>query len=298
MKNLVSVSKTKGYEDVLPILSSSIEALSGLKLSDGDRVLIKPNLCNYRHPSSGAITHPKILDALLCFLRKNFDNLEIIVIESDATASRPDLTLKGFGFDEILEKWDAAWYNLSENPTVTKRIDGLYFKEIEISEIFDNYDFFISVPKLKTHLQTKLTACLKNQFGCLPYKNKVMYHKNINDVIADVNQVMRPDLCIVDAILSMAGGMAIYGIPVQSNLVITGKDPVSVDAVCARIFGYSPRRIAHIQKAKKIGVGTDSYSLVGDILSLRDVKIDTENPFGKKCLLNFGRYLQSRTSLK
>jgi len=298
MENLVSISKTKGYEDILSKISSSIEDVSGLKLSDGDRVLIKPNLCNFRPPSSGAITHPKFLDALLCFLRKNFDNLEITVIESDATASRPDLTLKGFGFDEILEKWGAKWYNLSKNPTIIKRINGLYFKEIEISEIFDNYDFFISIPKLKTHSQTKITACLKNQFGCLPYKNKVIYHKNLDDVIADVNLVMKPDLCIVDGILSMSGGVAIYGIPIQSNLVITGKDPVSVDVVCAKLFGYSPRRIAHIQKSKKSGVGTDRYTLVGDIVDLREAKINNENPFWKRCLLNFGRYLQSRTTLK
>jgi uncharacterized protein (DUF362 family) len=298
MENLVSISKTKGYEDVISKMPSSIEAISGLKLSDGARVLIKPNLCNYRHPSSGAITHPRFLDALLCFLRTNFDDLEIIVIESDATASIPDLTLKGFGFDKILEKWNAKWYNLSKNPTITKRIDGLYFKEIEISEIFNDYDFFISIPKLKTHLLTTITACLKNQFGCLPYKNKVVYHDNLNDVIADVNLVMRPDLCIVDAILSMSGGVAIYGIPIQSNLIITGKDPVSVDAVCAKIFGYSPQRIAHIQKSKKSCVGTDEYTLVGDVLDIRTVKINNEYPFWKMHLLNFGRYLQSRTTLK
>jgi len=298
MENLVSISKTKGYENVLSKISSSIEDVSGLKLSDGDRVLIKPNLCNFRPPSSGAITHPKFLDALLCFLRKNFDNLEITVIESDATASRPDLTLKGFGFDEILEKWDAKWYNMSKNPTIIKRINGLYFKEIEISEIFDNYDFFISIPKLKTHSQTKITACLKNQFGCLPYKNKVIYHKNLDDVIADVNLVMKPDLCIVDGILSMSGGVAIYGIPIQSNLVITGKDPVSVDSVCAKLFGYSPRGIGHIQKSKKLGVGTDKYTLVGDIVNLRKIKINNENPVWKRYLLNLGRYLQSRATLK
>ena len=137
MDNLVNISKTKGYEDVLSKITSSIDGISGLKLADGDRVLIKPNLCHFRHPSSGAITHPKILDALICFLRKNFDDLEIIMIESDATDSRPDLTLKWFGFDKILEKWDAKWYNLTRNPTITRRINGLYFKKIEISEIFN-----------------------------------------------------------------------------------------------------------------------------------------------------------------
>ena len=298
MRNLVSVARTNGYKNIVPIISSAIEDIGGLKLSDGDKVLIKLNLCSFRPPSSGAITHPLFLDALLCFLRKNFDNLDIIIIESDATASRPNITLKWFGFDKILEKWDAIWYNLSENPVITRKINGLHFKEIEVSEIFNDYDYFITLPKLKTHSLTRITASLKNQFGCLPYKNKVIYHRNINDVIADVNLLMKPDLCIVDSILSMSGGVAIYGIPIQSNLLITGKDPVSVDTVCAKIFGYSSRRIGHIQKSKKLGVGTDKYTLVGDIVDLRNIKIDNEIPFWKPYLLNFGRYLQSRATLK
>lgn len=294
MNNLVSIVRTTGYKNAFSSISSSIEEIGGLNLSDGERVLIKINLCSFRAPGSGAITHPLFLDAILCYLRKNFDALEIIVIESDATDSKPDITLKWFGFDKVLEKWDARWYNLSKNPTITKRIDGLYFKEIELSEIFNDYDYFISIAKLKTHSLAKITACLKNQFGCLPYKNKVVYHKNLNDIIADVNLIMKPDLCIVDGILSMSGGVAIYGIPIQSNLLITGKDPVSVDTVCAKIFGYSPRRISYIQKSKKLGVGTDEYTLVGDIANLRGIKIDNESPLWKRYLLNFGRYLQSR----
>ena len=298
MNNLVSIVRTTGYKDAFSAISLSIEEIGGLDLSDGERVLIKINLCSFRAPSSGAITHPLFLDAILRYLRKKFTNLDLTVIESDATDSKPDITLKWFGFDKVLEKWDARWYNLSKNPTITKRINGLYFKEIELSEIFNDYDYFISIPKLKTHSLAKITACLKNQFGCLPYKNKVVYHKNLNDVIADANLIMKPNLCIVDGILSMSGGVAIYGVPVKSNLLITGKDPVSVDAICAKIFGYSPRNIGYIQKSKKLGVGTDEYTLVGDIANLSGIKIDNEIPFWKTYLLNFGRYLQSRTTLK
>ena len=76
---------TKGYEDVLSKMSSSIEAVSDLKISGGDRVLIKPKRCNFRAPSSDAITHPRFLDALLCFLKINF--------ESGATASKIGLNI-------------------------------------------------------------------------------------------------------------------------------------------------------------------------------------------------------------
>ena len=120
----------------------------------------------------------------------------------------------------------------------------------------------------------------------------MIFHKNLNTIIADVNLAMKPDLCIVDGIVSMAGGGAIYGNPIKSNLLITGKDPVSVDSVCAKIFDYNPSRIGHIQKAKKIGVGTDNYILVRDDINFKQIRINDEFPFWKKVLFYFGRNLR------
>ena len=297
MENKVNITKTNGYDNVYLKIGSSINGAGGLNISNGDRVLIKINLCNLRSPSSGAIAHPLFLDALLHYLRGNYQYLDIIVIESDATEGRPDIISKWFGFDKILEKWDAKWYNLSKHPKITKKIDGFYFSEIEISEIFDEYDYFITVPKLKSHSLTKITASLKNQFGCIPYWRKEKFHKNLDDVIADANLAMRPDLCIVDAILSLGGGGAIYGVPLQSNLIISGTDPVSVDTVCAKIMGYNSKRIGHIKKAEKLGVGTSKYILNGDPFNPKQMNLDFKAPIWKEYGLNFGRYLKSRTNL-
>ena len=295
MENIVNITKTDGYKDAYSKIESSLNESRGLNISAGDRILIKPNLCDLRAPSSGAITHPLFVDALLKYLRKSYQDLDIVVIESDATVGRPDIILKWFGFDKILEKWNAKWYNLSKNPTFKRKIKGYYFDEIEISEIFDDYDFFITVPKLKTHSLTKITASLKNQFGCLPYWRKVKFHANLNAVIADANLAMRPDLCIVDGILSLGGGGGTYGVPLQSNLIISGTDPVSVDSVCAKIIGYNPKRIGHIKKAEKLGVGTTEYVLNGDISNLKqELNLNFKPTFWRENILNFGRFLNNR----
>lgn len=59
----------------------------GVDLDDGDNVVIKINLCDFRPPETGAITHPKFLAALLKYLRTNFRGLKIKVVES--LASQP-----------------------------------------------------------------------------------------------------------------------------------------------------------------------------------------------------------------
>jgi len=297
MENIVNITKTNGYKDIYSKIESSVNKLSGPNISDGERILIKLNLCDLRAPSSGAITHPLFLDALLGYLRKSYQDLDIVVIESDATVGKPDIIIKWFGFDKILEKWNTKWYNLSKHPIITKKINGYYFKEIEISKIFDEYDYFITVPKLKTHSLTKITASLKNQFGCIPYWRKEKFHKNLDEVIADANLAMKPDLCIVDGILSLGGGGAIYGVPLQSNIIISGTDPVSVDNACAKIMGYNPKRIRHIKKAEKLGVGTSEYILNGDLLNPEELNLNFKPPIWKEYGLIFGRYLKSRISL-
>ncbi|MCX9010312.1 MAG: DUF362 domain-containing protein [Candidatus Methanoperedens sp.] len=297
MKNLVNISITSGYENLESIISSAIDNIGGLELKDGDRVIIKPNLCNIRDPSSGAITHPLFIDSLLCYLRKTYNDLQITFIESDATSSRPDITLKWFGFDKILSKWGAKWYNVSNNPKIVRNINGLSFNEMEISDIFNDYDYFITLPKLKTHSLTKITVSLKNQFGCIPYKIKSKYHRNIDEVIADANLAMHPDLCLVDGIISMGGGVAIYGNPIRSNLLIAGNDPVSVDTVSAKIFNYNSSSIKHIQLAKKVGVGSDKYILVGNINDIKQVRIDREYPLIKEIIFNVGRYIRDKHDL-
>ena len=128
MENIVSITKTIGYDDIYSQIETSVNILGRLEIFG--RVLIKLNLCDLRAPSSGAITHPLFLDALLGYLRKNYRDLDIVVIESDATVGRPDIILKWFGFDKILEKWDAEWYNLSKHPTIKRKIGGYYFDEM------------------------------------------------------------------------------------------------------------------------------------------------------------------------
>jgi len=291
MRSLVYASRTHGYRDVYPLLQAGLDELQGLEIEDGSKVVIKVNLCGFRHPSTGAITHPLFLDAVLRYLREGFKGLEIYVVESDATDSLPDITMRWFGFDRVIERWDAMWCNISRAPVAVKVINGRFFEELEVSKLFEDCSFFITMPKLKTHSLTKITCALKNQFGCIPFKRKVRFHGYLDDAIVDCNLAMKPDLCLVDGVISMVGGVALYGIPKKTNLFIAGLDPVAVDAFCATIFGYDPRRVGHIKKAERAGLGSMDFELVGSVDGL---KVDRELSFLREKILNVGRALKRR----
>ena len=68
---------------------------------------------------------------------------------------------------------------------------------------------------------------------------------------------MKFDLCIID-------GDIVSGIqPKRLGLVMTSKDPVAVDAAAAEIAGINHNTIAYLQRAKKEGLGTTSFTPKG-----------------------------------
>ena len=267
-KRLCIVGITKSnYNSVHEQIKLAIKHGGGLDLKNGDNVILKINLCDFRLPETGAVTHPIFLDAMLGYLRSNFRDLNLLVVESDATNARPDLLVKWLGFEGVLKKNRAEYINLSKIETVRKQIKGRYFKEIDVPTIFDGSNFFISMAKLKTAMLTKITCCLKNQFGCIPYPKKIKFHSDLDDVIVDANLAMKPDFCIVDGIVGMGGTKGPNdGVPINYGAIISGKDPVAVDSVCAKILGFTPFFVGHIRKSQASSVGKMSYELAGESL--------------------------------
>jgi uncharacterized protein (DUF362 family) len=270
-KNIVASSKvviTKAtYTYLSQKLESSLSLIGMPNIRKDDEIAIKINLCDARTPDTGAITHPIFLDSLLRCIRENAGNsVKINVVESEATVSAPDLFIRWFGFLPVLKRWNANYVNLSKDEKVVTKISGRALDHIDVPATVSRSNYFISLAKLKTNGLTKITCALKNQFGCLPAKRKTKYHDLIDDVIVDANLAMRPHLSIVDGIIAHVGikGPA-FGRPVPSNLFIVGKDPVSVDAVCSKVLGFSPHFVGHIKKAAEANIGVmRNYELVLD----------------------------------
>jgi len=257
-QNKVSLYKTN-YSNLDETMNNALNNFENLEKSK-NKILIKINLCDFRDYTSGATTDPHVLDSLLRDLRKKHPDREIIVIESNATSAQPDLLIQWLGLDTILKKYNVAYTNLSKEKYEIKEINGRHLKKIRYPLIFDD-SFVINLPKLKTHSLSKISCSLKNHFGSIPIRNKIRYHKKLDDVIVDANILYPSDLCIVDGIISMIGSQGpTYGTPLKTDLMIFGSNPVSVDSVCAKILGFNPNNVSHIRKASIQGLGTTKYS--------------------------------------
>jgi uncharacterized protein (DUF362 family) len=115
-------------------------------------------------------------------------------------------------------------------------------------------DLVVSMPKLKTHHWAGVTCSLKNLFGVVPgavygWPKNVLHVHGITECILDLAATIRPGLSIVDGIVGMEGDGPIMGAPRDVGVVVMGRDPVAVDATCARLIGINPWQVAYLREA-------------------------------------------------
>ena len=283
-----SVALVKHEGDVGKALEEGIELLGGLG-SLKSPFIIKPNICTGVDKTGFAVTNVSVVEALVDLVLKEDSNLSIKIVESDSESKFADETFEKFGYTSLeqklrIEGLDVSAVNLSRLPTVSVKLDGLYFKKFELPNVITGSKYFVSMAVAKTHYLTFVTGTLKNLFGLLPRKDQSFYHAHINDVIVDLNRLVRPDLCIVDARVGLEGWEG----PKTRRLgtFIIGRKPVSVDATMARIMGFNPEKIRHLVKAEKYGLGTINPKVLGKSLKSTTVKFKPPSRLSQTALLN------------
>jgi uncharacterized protein (DUF362 family) len=264
----VGIVRVKNIDDDTLVREKMFELLDllqdSIQVPTLARILIKVNLCLLLDCETGATVDPRLVRFLAEWLLERHSIKEIIIAESDATAISADRAFYGLGWDCILSEVPKTRYlNLTSDERVIVKLDGLFFKELEMSRTFMEVDYVISFAKLKTHTMQVITCAMKNQFGALPEKLKVVYHPHLTEVICDLVQVRPPDLCLVDGLIAPEGPGPVGGIPRLMRLIIGGTDAVATDHLCARVMGKDPRQVPHLRIAAKHNIGRTSYETLG-----------------------------------
>ncbi len=255
----------KGIRDAV---SRAIDLL-GYSFKEIKTVVIKPNLCYYWDYSTGETTNPKVVSAIIDFLRATIgDDVHIFVAEADASGMKTKYAFKMLGYEELSLTKKVELINLSEGNIVEQQVrlnsDEL---TLPINKILLESDLVINVPKLRSHNLVGVTCSLKNMFGAIAKSRKYSYHENLDEVIVAINKLVKSDLCIVDGIIAKGK------YPRKMGLILAGDDALAVDFVAAKIVGFNPRRIGHLSLAEKQRIGNiEDIELIEDKVSFRDAK--------------------------
>jgi len=201
-----------------------------------------------------------VLEPIINMVKRKTKN--VAVVESDSRSGTADERMTKSGVMDIIEKCDVKFLNLSEDDFEEHEVEGL---TIQIPKTVLEADFFINIPKVKTCSieHTFITIAMKNMFGVLANKEKPKLHSKLMEILVFINRTVRQNLIIVDGIVGMQGLGPIQGTPVNLNLIISGLNPATVDAVCCHVMGINPYAVETLWKAYKTGVGEIDINKIG-----------------------------------
>ena len=270
LQSIVSVKKVRDIKSYDSVRETVFELFSSLgesvTIAKNATVLIKVNLCLLMGPETGATVDFRVAKALVEWLKYNCETRKIIIAESDATHLNADMAFKALGWKTYFAQsgLDVEFCNLSHDRTVGAKT--CFGRTILMSENYMSADVLISLAKLKTHSLQRITCNMKNLFGAIPEKYKIKYHHRLTDAICEFSSARLPDISMVDGLVGMDGKGPVNGFPRICKLLIAGTNIVSTDHFCAKLMGFSPKRVPHISRAISLGLGTPQYNVVGDKL--------------------------------
>jgi uncharacterized protein (DUF362 family)/Pyruvate/2-oxoacid:ferredoxin oxidoreductase delta subunit len=251
------------YAQVLTGVRAALKPLGGMKafVQRGDRVLIKPNLLIAKHPERCVTTHPALVKAVAQLV---LEARGIPAIgDSPAVGSLPRVAAQA-GIAGVADELGCTLVEFKE--VAEARTDEAFtFRRFELAKAALEADVIINLPKVKTHSQTLLTLGVKNIFGCIPGMRKAQWHFKAGidhayfaAMLAELCQIVKPALTIIDGVIGMEGDGPGNGDPRLLGLILAGDNPHALDTVICHIIGVAPEDLLTIRAARERGFeGTD-----------------------------------------
>jgi len=252
----------------------AIEALGGMSrfVQKGQRVAIKPNMSFASGPDRASNTSPQVVETVArACMEAGADRVMIL----DYPLQTADACLQRSGIADACRRIKGVHVQM-----FTER---KFFREVKVSggkalrtvdvltDVLDS-DVFICVPQAKSHSTTGISMGIKGLMGVIWDRWSFHIRYNINDALADLGTILRPQLTVLDATRALlTGGPGGPGEVVKPNLVIAGTDPVAVDSYGVSVapwYGqrFQGRQVEHLLAAHQRGLGAI------DVASLRVLK--------------------------
>lgn len=231
----------------------------------GRLVWVKPNMLGDYVPERHATTHPAVISAvvkkLISLGAKAVvgDNSGIQIMVSDMAAAKRT---------GLLGAAEGVFKNISDKVT-SKKLGPGFDERISVSKIVDDCDIFISVPKMKTHLQTYITGAIKNSYGFVVGNQKPRLHmkypnfRDFSALVGEIYNIRKPDLVIMDAVYAMEGDGPNSPRTRRLDKIFASTDGVALDHYMAKIMGMDINRVPLLQYCAEKKMGSSTYELQG-----------------------------------
>ncbi len=251
------------------MVEQGVKALGGMEafIGKGDRVLIKVNAAFATPASLGATTNPEVLAAVagLCFKAGAAQ-----VLVTDNPINNPDSCFEISGLGNAARTAGATLITPQAGLFAPVSLPG--GKLIEnwpvMAGVFPGVTKVIVVSPVKDHQRAGASMTLKNFYGFLGGRRNI-FHQDINGIITELSQLLKPTLCVLDGTVTMMTngptGGSLSDLKETGTLVVS-TDPVAADAVGVGLLGRTLDDVPYILMAEKAGAGTADYKRLKPVL--------------------------------
>ena len=249
--------------DPVAATKKALEALGGISrfVQKGQRVVLKPNMSFTRTPEFGATTHPQVV-ATVAQACMEAGAQQVLVL--DHTLHRAELCLERTGIREACKDIPGVHVLALQERKFFREIkipQGKVLERVEVmKEVLDS-PVLINMPVAKSHSATGVSMGIKGLMGLIWDREIFHSQVNMNQALADLATVIKPQLTILDATRALtSGGPGGPGEVKKTNLIIAGIDPVAVDSYGVSVvpwYGqtFKGRQVEHLQIAHQRGLG-------------------------------------------
>ncbi|HET7770101.1 MAG TPA: family 1 glycosylhydrolase, partial [Chloroflexota bacterium] len=222
----------------------------------GQTVLIKPNLTVFRLATDGCTTDPRLVAALARLaLEAGAATVQVGECSSCGQVTREIMEITGM--ERAAREAGAVPVYFDESEQVEIDVPhGKLIDRIPVPRELLEADVVIDCPKVKTHFLDPITVAIKNWVGAARQDTMHRLHRDqIEETVADLLTVTRPDLVVTDAIIAGEGNGPVAVTPRFVGCVLVSDDPVAHDVIAAELCGFDGATMRFPRAAAERGVG-------------------------------------------
>jgi len=239
----------------------------------GKNIILKPNF-NTADPPPASSSMETVKQLVLKIKEMGAESITL------AERAGPAKTLEVFkkiGLFDLAEELDFKIVDLTDvnnDDYVLKNPEGNHWKDgFLFAKIYEEAECIVETCCLKTHMYGgHFTISLKNAVGLVNKKNMSELHssRHQREMITEINCVYKPDLIVMDGVLTFVDQGPMKGTCIEANVFVSGTDKIAIDAVgvaILRILGTTPEvtngpifEQDQIKRAVALGLGVTSPS--------------------------------------
>lgn len=272
MQEKVALTKNKDHVSGIVACLNFLEDDLYKRLSEVREIVIKINFVTTRNElaTTPYLAVSTFIDFILPFYKGR------IIIAEEASIGNTKKGFERYGFVALIQKYSQVkLLNLSEDKIVRKTIR---FKRGEITLPFSQTllttPFLVSITRPKTHDEVVVTLGIKNVLvgaivGGMSERMKIHQGMFIHEIMAEIADLVYPNLVIIDGTCGMEGNGPSEGNPIRSGWTIGSFDALAADSLATYLMGFDLKDVGYLNLLKEKGVGkffqSDKIKVIGEL---------------------------------